>query len=207
MTVITPDATLAFVDTETTHLRVDIGEVWEVAVILREPGEADAEYLWQIRPHLEQADPKALEINRFHERFVLPDHVDAAWTGTPGAPPHPMTRPELQIAVANVLTDAVVAGSNPGFDTDFLRKLLLGATPWHYRPVDIATLAAGRMCARGKAPSLPYSSHTLSRAMGVAPPGPGQAHTALGDARWARDVYDAATRRFPLPPLKEAGDA
>jgi DNA polymerase III epsilon subunit-like protein len=37
------------------------------------------------------------------------------------------------------------------------------------------------------------SSKWLSRKVGVEPPGEGVAHTALGDARWARDVYDAVT--------------
>jgi hypothetical protein len=40
----------------------------------------------------------------------------------------------------------------------------------------------------------PISSRWLSRQVGVEPPGEGVAHTALGDARWARDVHDAITR-------------
>jgi len=72
--------------------------------------------------------------------------------------------------------------------------------------VDIATLAAGRklgmveMVRRmgGKAfPSdevpFPFSSRDLSRWTGVEPPAAEVAHTALGDARWARDVFDAVT--------------
>jgi DNA polymerase III epsilon subunit-like protein len=41
----------------------------------------------------------------------------------------------------------------------------------------------------------PINSRWLSRQVGVEPPGPDVAHTALGDARWARDVYDAVTGR------------
>ncbi|MBH0244568.1 hypothetical protein I3W98_19500, partial [Streptomyces cavourensis] len=71
-------------------------------------------------------------------------------------------------------------------------------TPWHYRTIDVATLAAGFMWAQE--PELmakdtkPISSRWLSRQVGVEPPGEDVAHTALGDARWARDVYDAITR-------------
>ncbi|MFB7900287.1 hypothetical protein ACFC1B_28655, partial [Streptomyces xiamenensis] len=68
-------------------------------------------------------------------------------------------------------------------------------TPWHYRPVDVATLAAGHLIGAGRAAevTVPYSSRALSRALGVEPPGH-DAHTALADARWARDLHDAATR-------------
>ncbi|MBP5930166.1 hypothetical protein F3K39_19045 [Streptomyces sp. LBUM 1479] len=47
---------------------------------------------------------------------------------------------------------------------------------------------------------LPWRAHILSRAVGVEPPAEDAAHTGLGDARWARDVYDAAMvqEKFPL---------
>jgi DNA polymerase III epsilon subunit-like protein len=112
---------------------------------------------------------------------------------------------DLQEALAG----AVIVGSNPGFDVAFLSKLLWAhgrKLPWHYRPVDIATLAAGYQngiaatlrsaggeMKEGDLLSLPFSSRSLSSWVGVEPPGDDVAHTALGDARWARDVYDAVT--------------
>ena len=95
-----------------------------------------------------------------------------------------------------------MVGSNPAFDAAFLGRLLgVWPLPWHYRPVDVATLAAGNCYGAGSATQFPgapigpppWSSREMSRLMGVEPPGPDDAHTALADARWARDVYDAAT--------------
>ena len=188
---------IAFVDTETTHLDAEKGDAWEVAVILRETdGEqaADTEYVWQIRPNLATADPESLRIGRYLDRFAVPAHVEAAFTGYPDKAV-PMTRFQAVSAIRSVLDGAVLVGSNPGFDDRFLRKLL-GAAPWHYRPLDIATLAAGHMWAldhdlMAKDPK-PISSRWLSRQVGVEPPGD-DAHQALVDARWARDVYDAVT--------------
>lgn len=199
---------IAFADCETTHLDAELGDAWEVAVILRdfednEP--TDTEYMWQIRPNLATADPESLKIGGYRERFAVPPHAEAAWTGYEDGPVLPMTRSEVVGALLDVLRGAVLVGSNPGFDDRFLRKLLgPGSAQWHYRPVDIATLAAGRKLGMvematsfgGKrypsdAVPFPFSSRDLSRWTGVEPPGNGVAHTALGDARWARDVFDA----------------
>jgi hypothetical protein len=163
--------------------------------------------VWQIRPNLATADPEALKIGRYLERFAVPPHAEAAWTGYEDGPILPMGRAEVTGALLNVLGGAVLVGSNPGFDDRFLRKLLgPGSAQWHYRPVDIATLAAGRklgmteMVRRAGGKNLasdevpfPFSSRALSRWTGVEPPGDDVAHTALGDARWARDVFDAVT--------------
>lgn len=200
---------LAFVDTETTHLDAEIGEAWEVAVILREPDaisrDDDMEYVWQVRPDLTAADPESLKIGRYHERFNVPETAEAAFTGC--TPAVPMTRAEAVAVITNIVRGAVLIGSNPGFDDRFLRKLLgRGSAQWHYRPVCIATLAAGRKLGMAEMvrrvggtpiPSddvpFPFSSRDLSRWTGVEPPGDDTAHTALADARWARDVFDAVT--------------
>ncbi|MFE3657226.1 hypothetical protein [Streptomyces sp. NPDC059165] len=200
---------IAFVDTETTHLDPRHGDAWEIAVIRRRDDGVDCEYLWQVRPDLTTADPESLKIGRFEQRFAIPDGWDAIEFFPAGGPPLKSTLPEMLFDLQEALKGAVIVGSNPGFDVAFLTKLLQQhgrKIVWHYRPIDIATLAAGRKLgmvetvhrAGGKQLpsddlSFPFSSRDLSRWVGVEPPGDDVAHTALGDARWARDVFDAVT--------------
>lgn len=200
-------APLAFTDTETSSLSAEQGHAWEIAVIRRDQDGTDTEHLWQIRIDLATADPDSLRISRYHQRFAVPAGIDAVQV-MPDGGLWKLTLPELLFDIHDALADAVLIGSNPAFDDRFISKLLRAhgrKTPWHYRPIDIATLAAGYEYGRAASnpggdylfpsdfPQHPYSSRALSRAVGVEPPGDNVAHTALGDARWARDVHDAVT--------------
>lgn len=176
---------LAFVDTETTGLDPDRHEIWEVGLIIREEDGSEREHLWYLAPDLGTADPVALEIGRFFERHPW-------YSGDPAlAALHPVQVPASFAAEFMGLTRGChLVGAVVSFDALRLDRLLranraLGL--WHYHLVDVEALVAGAL---GVAP--PWSSRDLSAAVGVAPPGDEDRHTALGDARWARDLYDAA---------------
>ena len=206
---------IAFVDTETTGLDPRLHDAWEIAIIRREAGREDREHLFQVRTSLTDADPKALEIGRHKERFCVAagEFAIELPTATVGTPSH-LTEADLLHDLMALLDGATLVGSNPAFDDRFLTKMFNEAglpTRWHYRTVDIATLAVGHLY--GQAYTLTkqncgaeyysradnlladgWKSYELSRLMGIEPPTADAAHTALGDARWARDVFDAITK-------------
>jgi DNA polymerase III epsilon subunit-like protein len=191
---------IAFIDTETTGLDPFQHDAWEIAVILRQDGH-DTEHTFRILPDLSNADPKALDINRYFERVSADD-----WTWD--------DRQTAAHQLYALLNGAVMVGSNPAFDAEMVAHLFGRyydqPKPWHYRTVDVATLAVGALYGRasewtrkdcdaswyGKvenAVGWPWKSYEVSRHVEVEPPAKSMAHTALGDARWARDVWDSVT--------------
>lgn len=192
--------TLAFIDTETTGLDPERHEVWEAALVLVEfdgsyGDRTEQQHVWQLAVDPGAADPAALSVGRFYERVKV-DVDSGVWF--PGA----TLRCEFAWKFAKATHGATLVGSNPSFDAAFLSRLLRanGACPgWHYRTIDVATLAAGWLA--GVAGSnvegvtrdtlaAPWKSDDLSRAVGVDPE-QFERHTALGDALWAKAVYEA----------------
>lgn len=180
--------TIVFLDGETTGLEPGRHEIWELALIVRTPGEEPQECLWQMPVSLVNADSTALRLNRFYERFD---------SGT--------ARPQSEVldAVARVTANAYMVGSIPSFDTGFLEVAMRRhnlAPAWHYRLVCVESLAAGAL---GQRP--PWSTDDLGERLGV-PKDKSDQHTAMGDARWAMKMYDAVmemdrrpVRRGPPP--------
>lgn len=198
---------IVFIDTETTSLRPD-RRAWDIALIVREPGDEDREYQWFVEAQdldLGNADPFALRIGHFYER-----HPSAA-TGdmfVPGDEPESYVMRQVEL----ITRGAHLVGAVPNFDADVLgtRMRTHGVLPsWHYHLIDVETLTVGYLTAlaqmapespliAGLTPGqlaslgeLPWDSEFLSYALGVSVPDGKDRHTALGDARWARDMYDS----------------
>ncbi len=180
---------VAFVDCETTGLDPDYHEIWEVGLITPVVGATGAEngwneQIWQLPVDLSKADPMALNIGRFHDRRLL--GIDLV---------------PLAVFAAEFARDTRglhLAGACVSFDAERLWQLLRnnGECPmWHYHLIDVEVLAAGCLAGRPSCddsppPAPPWRSTDLSRAVGV-DPDDFDRHTALGDARWAKAIYEA----------------
>lgn len=180
---------LAFVDTETTGLS-EARRPWEIAIIRREPDGTTEEWSAFVRVSLDSAEPDALRVGRYADRF---DHAEAI-------------TPRQAAGIVHELTaGAVLVGSNVQFDAHTLGRLLRahGIMPaWHYRPLCVATLAAGLLASSGgtwgdghrlDVHTGRFSSYRVSRALGVEPPAADVAHTAMGDAEWTMRLFDRIT--------------
>jgi oligoribonuclease (3'-5' exoribonuclease) len=183
---------LIFLDTETTGLQPDRHTVWDVAwttavhdtqrglLIRRRSFEARVPLTFIQR---ENADPVALTIGRYDDR------------GASGLMEKEAVIAELTADVARIVegTDCKVphlVGAVPSFDHTMLCRNWLGWPGfgeglWHYHLVDVEVLAAGRLMI---AP--PYNSSDLTTALGVIVDQESK-HTAMGDVRWAVDMYAA----------------
>lgn len=191
---------LVFLDTETTGLGPD-SKPWEVAMIVRDPGVAETEaahHHYMLDVDQTTADPYALTMSGFWERHPAYRRLD------PLSGPKrlwPMVTPDSEAAecIARVTHEALIVGANPSYDMDVLARFLRanGYIPtWDYHPYDVEAVAVGWLLGTGKAADVAkahqrWSSYRLSEACGVARPTEEDAHTAMGDAKWARDWFDA----------------
>lgn len=168
---------LAFCDTETTGLDADRHEIWEVGLIVD-----DDEHRWFLTVDLGRAEPIALKIGGFHERH--PNGVRHLVNDDEYVTPLQVFAEEF----ADLTRGRHLVGAVISFDEERLRKLLRAnrACPeWHYHLVDVEGLVAGRL---GIEP--PWNSDKLSAEIGIDPE-QFDRHTALGDARWAKALYEA----------------
>jgi hypothetical protein len=203
-----------FVDCETTGLDPDRHEIWELAIISN-----DDEWVWQLPVDLSRADPTGLRIGRFYERRAQVDSMGAvaalhrvAYPRADGWSKLSVVRDTAQ-SVAFLLDGHHMVGAVPSFDAAFLSRWLRAhgqAPTWSYHLIDVEALAAGYIVGQftaiqevGKNPESdgptqeeamsaipPWDSEELSRAVGVDPDDIDR-HTALGDARWAKHLYEA----------------
>ena len=213
---------IAFVDLETTALDRDQLQVWEVALIRPEVTPAEpcpcveegarcnecdhtgelpeivdwVEDVWHLPVDLSRADPMSLSMNGFVERYNDWD--------TP-AEERPFKLWEFAREFALYTRGLTLVGANPAFDERALWKLLRdnGECPlWHYRTICVETLAAAyiaqlhpRDVPEARTVRTPPWKHTdLVRALGI-DPDDFDRHSALGDARMAKAVWERVMGR------------
>jgi DNA polymerase III epsilon subunit-like protein len=189
---------VCFVDTETTGLDPDRHEIWEVGLILPD----GAEHRWFLPVDLGRADARALAIGRFHDRYPKPSY---------GPRPHIVDGvtdlDDFAYEFAELTRGRHLVGAVVSFDAERLSKLLRanGACPeWHYHLIDVEALAVGYLAGtRGTTDddtsvenlvTPPWKSDQLTEALGIHVP-EAEKHTALGDARWAKAIYEAVMGR------------
>lgn len=203
----------AIVDIETLGLNSDIHPVFEVGLILRDieaEDTTDREFSWflPVAPEtLIFADPFALKLNGFNKRhpqglgFI--DQKDGRVSRI--AEEQGLTDADKFARQFCALTQgAIWIGSVPSFDEERLRQLVRSQGvmhDWHYQLIDVETLAAGKIkgthtgkwtLEEAHAVSPPYDTKAITQLLGLDPSQyEADKHTALGDCRWARDVYDA----------------
>jgi hypothetical protein len=158
---------LCYVDTETTGLDPRIHQPYEVCIWREEWEHPNTFGL----PHdLTHADQQALKIGRYWER-----------ERTIGRGDHTTAR-----VIARHLNGVTLVGSNPAFDAAMLTRFI-GAPVWHHRMIDVAN--AGMWVFGLSEPPGLASVADLCRDEGFEIPEPD--HTAEGDVRTTRAVYEA----------------
>lgn len=170
---------IVFLDTETTSLRPD-RRAWEIGLIRRdETGEHEQSWFVEASElRLATADPTSLDIGRFYQR-----HPHFTHNGEDTFPER-----TVLVQVERETRNAIIVGAVPNFDTEVLgaRMRAHGILPsWHYHLVDVETLAAGDLGLRP-----PWNFDRVLNEYDLTYD-EAQRHTALGDARMARDLYDA----------------
>jgi DNA polymerase III epsilon subunit-like protein len=196
-----------YLDLETTGLDPHQHHVWEIGLITD-----DGEYNWILElkeAELDTATPMALAVGHYYERsyqayrnwsrrisntpkdrFVIDGEEEIekqAYISVEDRKP-------LAKLIVRLIGTAHLVGAVPSFDERFLGDFLrdYGLPPaWHYHLVDVEALAAGKL---GRQP--PWDSKNLYREVGIEPTAFDE-HTALGDARMAKAVYEQV---FDLPP-------
>lgn len=181
----TPERTsdIVFVDTECTGLRPG-DEIWEFAGLRRY---LDGSSSWL---HM------LIEHDEMRAATGLPEPFRSQYLARRGSPEERWPRKRAAIAIAEFLSgDAVMVGAVPTFDSLHLTMLLRQygiLAPHLYAVIDVEALAAGSLTRAGRRVRIPLNGEQLSRDLGV-DPSRYERHTAVGDVKWVRALYDRIT--------------
>lgn len=199
---------IVYLDLETTGVEYWRHTIFEIGMIMPNGYERE---IW-IQPSsddLRIADTNALRVNNYNRLFAEresrpgKEFLSRGGNGLTRRVVKGTAEKERLAATLAEWTDGVLlAGCNVKFDQEFLEAWLrrYGACPtWDYHVLDVPTYAAGvynaktRHVKKGTSLGLippPFKTSKLADAFKV--PEPEEAHTALGDARWSKQLYEAA---------------
>lgn len=189
---------VAFVDTETTGLGRD-AEVWEFAAIIRRVDGSESTVHLHIDHDFAAAATLREDFRADH------DHRFGAASDM-----HVYTRAGAASIIHAALAGVHIVGVNPAFDVAMLDRLLAVADlepSWHYHLIDLPAVTVGVLLSAGEHVTLPWRSDDLSARVDVPTTDDvGELlyprHTAMGDALWTRDWFDALS-----PPQPSDGTA
>lgn len=174
--------TLAFVDLEATGLDPSRCEIIEIGIVIAEQRtnlfgsaflELVSEHNIQLLPvHIETADPKALEVTKYHDRD---------WSAA-------VSQQEGLAAAAEILRDKVFVAQNVGFDWAFIQRSgqehgIDFDSVVHYHKLDLASMVFGKLYKDNALHK--FSLREMTQYFGVKND---NAHTALSDARATFEV-------------------
>lgn len=189
---------LIVVDTETTGLDPELHWVLEVAAINVTTGEEM--YFAPFLPEgaLDNAEGKAMKVNRYFERGVYEHRLDWETSAT------------YWRKLWDWLKGNTLAGANPAFDAAMLNRSAIWGTgrfhksegvppsPWHHRLADLEAYSAAAL----HLPPTELSSLSgICKALDVEIV---DAHSALGDARATAECFRRLTQRYTDQGLPKA---
>lgn len=186
---------ICFVDSETDGIHPD-RLAWEIAMIRRDDtGEHATRFFIEIP--LDKSDPFGLNVGKFYQRHPLGRFYANRGAAYPDQASllggEMLYESEAADRVAQWTHGAHLVGAVVSFDAHVFDGLLRRnhlLPQWHYHLIDVEALAVGFLAGRGFPVAPPWKSDDLTRMLGLEPPDEEHRHTALGDALWAKAIYD-----------------
>jgi oligoribonuclease (3'-5' exoribonuclease) len=172
-----------FIDIESTGLDPDRHVPWDIAIIAK--NEEYEQLVVLTEEEMAAADPRALDIGHFQKRYL-----DVQSQGQERTHHSAFT---VAQEVARLTDGKHLVGANPRFDAAFLERLLWrnGANPkWSYHLIDVEALMLGALAERGLEVPIPWKSVQLSEMLGIPGPSEEERHTAMGDSRWCKRIFE-----------------